>query len=132
MRYIDDIQCAAARIVEAVRERAKKNGNPDGKFDSFHIRRGDFQYKKTRVSAKEILNVAKDQIPQHSTVYVATDERKKDFFREMKSYWDVVYLDDYMHLLEGIDKNLFGMVDQLVASRGRYFFGCWFSTFSGE
>jgi hypothetical protein len=24
-----------------------------------------------------------------------------------------------------------GMVDVLVASRGRYFIGCWFSTFTG-
>ena len=25
----------------------------------------------------------------------------------------------------------FGMIDQLVAQRGRSFFGCWFSTFTG-
>ena len=41
--YIDEIQCAAARIVAKVREHARKRdpvGNPDGIFDSFHIRRG--------------------------------------------------------------------------------------------
>jgi len=27
--------------------------------------------------------------------------------------------------------NYYGMIDQLVASRGRLFFGCWFSTFTG-
>ena len=27
--------------------------------------------------------------------------------------------------------NYYGMIDQLVASRGRVFFGCWFSTFTG-
>lgn len=27
--------------------------------------------------------------------------------------------------------NYFGMIDQLVASRGKIFFGCWFSTFTG-
>lgn len=27
--------------------------------------------------------------------------------------------------------NYFGMIDQLVSSRGKIFFGCWFSTFTG-
>lgn len=133
VRYTDDIQCAAARIVAAVREDARKHGNanPGGEFDSFHIRRGDFQYKKTRVDAKDILEVARDQIPRGTTVYVATDERKKEFFQDMESYWNVLYMDNYIHLLEGVDKNNFGMIDQLVSSRGRLFFGCWFSTFTG-
>jgi hypothetical protein len=40
-------------------------------------------------------------------------------------------LDDFPDLLEGVNTNYFGMVDQLIASRGRIFFGCWFSTFTG-
>ena len=43
MRYSDEIQCAAARIVAALRKRARDRdpkGNPDGDYDSFHIRRG--------------------------------------------------------------------------------------------
>ncbi|KAL3937356.1 MAG: hypothetical protein SGBAC_007523 [Bacillariaceae sp.] len=133
VRYIDDIQCAAARIVAAVREDARKkiSNNPDGIFDSFHIRRGDFQYKKTRVEAMEILKAAKDEIPEGTFVYVATDERDKKFFADMEGYWNVVYMDNYMHLLDGVNKNFFGMIDQLVSSRGRTFFGCWFSTFTG-
>jgi hypothetical protein len=132
VRYIDDIQCAAARIVAAVREHARKKGtSTEGDFDSFHIRRGDFQYKKTRVDAKDILRVAQDQIPRGTTVYVATDEREKSFFKDMEEYWDVLYMDYFMNQLEGVDKNYFGMIDQLVSSRGRTFFGCWFSTFTG-
>lgn len=42
LRYIDEIQCAAARIVHGMRQISKKNGN-GGVFDTFHIRRGDFQ-----------------------------------------------------------------------------------------
>lgn len=37
MRYNDDIQCAAARLVHAMRQKARENdpkGNPDGIFDS--------------------------------------------------------------------------------------------------
>lgn len=48
VRYVDTIQCAAARVVQAVRERARKNpaakDNLNGDYDAFHIRRGDFQY----------------------------------------------------------------------------------------
>ena len=53
LRYIDEIVCAAGRVVEAVRLRSSSNGTTtgggggDGVFDSMHIRRGDFQYKKT-------------------------------------------------------------------------------------
>lgn len=130
VRYIDEIQCAAARIVHAVRQRSQQKGM-DGIYDSFHIRRGDFQYKKTRVSAQVIYDMAHNEIPDGTLVYVATDERNKDFFQDMAHHWDLVYLDDYVHLLPGIDTNFYGMIDQLVASRGRTFFGCWFSTFTG-
>ena len=41
VRYLDEIVCAAARIVKAVRERSASKNN-DGKFDTFHVRRGDF------------------------------------------------------------------------------------------
>ena len=37
LRYIDEIMCAGARVVEAVRERAKDKG---GMFDTMHVRRG--------------------------------------------------------------------------------------------
>jgi hypothetical protein len=131
VRYIDEVQCAAARVAEAVRAHSQQSNN-NGIYDSFHIRRGDFQYKKTRVAASEILGQSKDEIPPGTTVYVGTDERNKEFFKDFKDYgWDVLFLDDFMPLLEGVNKNYYGMIDQLVASRGRTFFGCWFSTFTG-
>jgi hypothetical protein len=37
LRYIDEIMCAAARVVQAVRQRSK---HEDGLFDSMHVRRG--------------------------------------------------------------------------------------------
>lgn len=129
VRYTDDVQCAAARVIEAIRKHSKEKGN-GGVYDAFHIRRGDFQYKKTRVEATVILDASRDQIPKGSTVYVGTDERRKDFFQAMTTYWDVLFLDDFKDLLGGIDKTHFGMIDQLVTSKGRTFFGCWFSTFT--
>jgi GDP-fucose protein O-fucosyltransferase len=118
--------------VAAVRDHARKKdpeNNPEGVFDAFHIRRGDFQYKATRVDAKEILKMAQKKIPEGATVFIATDERDKSFFQPMRDHYDVLFLDDvHDEALIGINTNFYGMIDQLVTTRSRIFYGCWFST----
>lgn len=132
MRYMDEIQCAAARVVEKVRERSRQfNPDMNGAFDTFHIRRGDFQFKTTRISADEILANSKEVLNLKKTIFIATDERDKKFFKPMTDLYDVVFLDDFMHVLAGVNTNYFGMIDQLVAAKGDIFVGCWFSTFTG-
>jgi hypothetical protein len=132
VRYVDEIQCAAARVVQAVRERARERdpSNVEGHFDAFHIRRGEFQYKRTRLSASQIYDISKDKIPEGATVFIATDERRRAFFADMASHYDLVFLGDYKHLIGNLNSNFYGMADQLIASRSRVFFGCWFSTFT--
>jgi hypothetical protein len=134
LRYSDEIQCAAARVVAALRERARKKdptGNPDGEFDSMHIRRGDFQYKETQITAEEIYKNSKDEMKEGGVVFVATDHQGKPFFKPLAEKYDLVFLKDFQKELEGVNTNYFGMIDQIVASRGRVFFGCYQSTFSG-
>ena len=133
-RYLDEIQCAAARVVEAIRKRARERdtqGNPNGDFDSFHVRRGDFQFKHTRVDADVLYENSADKLSKGATLFIATDERKKEFFKPLTEYYDVVYLDDFKDLIKGINTNYYGMLDQLIAARGRVFFGTWHSTFTG-
>ena len=72
LRYIDEIICAAARVVKAVRARSKSK---DGLFDSMHVRRGDFQYKGTRLEADELIKKSKDKLEEGGLVYIATDEK---------------------------------------------------------
>jgi hypothetical protein len=62
---------------------------------------------------------------------MATDERNKSFFKDLADHYDIVYLDDFAPLLKGVNTNFYGMIDQLITSRSRVFFGCWFSTFTG-
>lgn len=133
IRYKDEIQCAAARVVQALRNRSRRGGDPEGQFESFHIRRGDFaqQFKVAFVSADSIYDISKSELQSNATVYVATDERNRSYFNPLIEHYDVVFLDDFTDQLEGIDTSFYGMVDQLVASRGRAFFGCWYSTFTG-
>jgi hypothetical protein len=131
LRYSDEIQCAAARVVAAIRERVRKRGNPNGEFDSMHIRRGDFQYKSTQISIDEIIANVKDDLTEKETVFVATDHVGEPFFKPLREKYDIVMLKDFKKELEGVNTNYFGMIDQLVASRGRIFFGCYHSTFTG-
>lgn len=130
LRYIDEIQCAAARVVNAVREESQKNGDKRV-YDSFHIRRGDFQYKNTRVEADVIYENVRDMFVENSTVFVATDERNMTFFEPLRKHYKLYFLHDFHHLLKGVNKNYYGMLDQLVASRGRLFAGSYYSTFTG-
>lgn len=132
LRYKDEIQCAAARIVTAMRDISRKNGN-DGIFDTFHIRRGDFLdfFKKTRTTGNEIVNTTWDVLEANSTIYIATDERDKTFFEPFRKRYKIYFMDDFKDMLEGVNTNYYGMIDQLVASRGRTFIGTFFSTFTG-
>jgi len=132
LHYTDEIQCAAARIVEKVRKHVSKRTNGTStEFDTFHVRRGDFQFKTTRIEIDEIIENTRQYLTPGSTIFIATDERQKQFFKPMKELYDLLFLDDFKSELQGVNSNYYGMIDQLVASRGRLFFGCWFSTFTG-
>mmetsp|Transcript_4344 Transcript_4344/g.6371 ORF Transcript_4344/g.6371 Transcript_4344/m.6371 type:complete len:621 (-) Transcript_4344:121-1983(-) len=133
IRYVDEIVCAAARVVHAVREKAAEivSNNPDGLYNSFHVRRGDFQYKLTRISADKLYEQSKDELTEGSVLYIATDERDKSFFNPLKEHYRVFFMDDFKDLIQDINPNYYGMLDQLVAYKGDIFFGTWFSTLTG-
>jgi hypothetical protein len=78
----------------------------------------------------KILTMSQPEIKPGSTVYVATDEKDRRFFDPLGTQYKLFFLDDFKHLLHGFNTNKYGMLDQLVAARGRVFFGCWFSTVS--
>ena len=97
------------------------------------VRRGDLQYKKVKISAEEWNKNLNDTWKENEIIYIATDERNKTFFDPIKEHHDVKFLDDYWDMagLGDLDPNYMGMIDTIVASRGRVFGGTWFSTFSG-
>ena len=132
LRYLDELQCAAARVVQAIRQKSYSNNeNSGGEFDSMHIRRGDFQFKQTRLDADEVYANSKDVLADGGVLYIATDERDKDFFKPFRDNYEVYFLDDFKHLFKGLNTNYYGMLDQLIVSRGRVFVGTYYSTFSG-
>ena len=122
IRYLDEIMCAAARVANAVREKAKSNPNGleknlNGEFDALHVRRGDFQYKKTRLEADELLQRTLTKIEKGTTLFIATDERQTSFFDPFKEHYSIYFLDDFKHLLKDINTNHFGMIGKPL----RYF-----------
>jgi len=135
VRYSDEIACAAARVVAKLREKARNNrkmgDNIHGIFDSMHVRRGDFlkvYHNTADLDATELYKYSSDELSEGSTLFIATDERKKSFFDPLKKHYEVFFLDDFRSELIGLNSHFFGMVDQLVASRGRIFFGTFHST----
>lgn len=141
LRYKDEVQCAAARVIEALHQEQrqqqslaqKASGRIEG-FYSMHVRRGDFT--KAYPSAAVNVKVMYDQnirlsFEENRTIYIATDEKDTTFFDPLRQHYRIRSLNDYTHLLEGLNSEHFGMIDQLVAAAGTRFFGTYYSTFSG-
>ena len=65
-------------------------------------------------------------------IYICTDETDRDFFEPLRSRYRLKFLSDYNELagLDYLDPNFTGMVDVIIASRGREFVGTYFSSFS--
>jgi hypothetical protein len=135
LRFSDIIQCAAARIVEGIREIATKVGdgnNDHGSFDTMHVRREDFKglnvYKDGVVEPDQI--VTEQYFEPQRTVYIATDENDKAFFEPLHQHHTILFLHDFDHLIKDIDPNYYGLIEQLVCAKGDKFVGTYYSTFS--
>jgi len=129
LRYADEIQCAAARIVNALRTTELENGR-DGTFDSLHLRRQDFTTVFSLVSSKSDDILSEKYLKENRTVYVATDETNSSWFDPLRTFNHLYFLDNFTHLIEGVDPSLFGLIEQMVVARGDVFVGTYYSTFS--
>eukprot|EP00606_Chrysophyceae_sp_TOSAG23-5_P000226 GSChrysophyteH2.ASY1.ANO1.1631.1 assembled CDS len=75
LHYHDDIFCAAGKIIRLIHEEAASlsQNAPLQKHHStyiaYHIRRGDFQYKDTRITAEEVYSNTKHLLhPQRTSI----------------------------------------------------------------
>ena len=128
LHYNDDIYCSAGKILKQLRIDAGDSG-----FSTLHIRRGDFQYKETRLDAEQWYNNTKEIWKPGELLYIATDERNRTWFDPIKKHHPIKFLNDYWDIakLGDIDDTFLGMIDTIIASQGRTFSGTWHSTFSG-
>ena len=116
LRYVDHLMCAAARVIEAVRDHAKRSGlhrnisheyDVEGAYDGMHVRRGDFlkQFPPTQKSAEKLYELS-PMLTKGATLYVATDERNKTFFDVFRKDYDLVFLDDFLHLIPDVSTDV--------------------------
>lgn len=103
-----------------------------GGFSALHIRRGDFQFSKQKISAEEWWENTQEVWLPNEILYIATDEKDRTFFDPIKEHRTIRFLSDYWDEagLDDVDPNYIGMIETIIASRGRAFAGTWFSTFT--
>ena len=141
LRYNDEIQCAASRVINLLRQEknpTKLNSHDEGVFDAIHVHRGDLETlpngDKMLLPAEEIVKVIQSKVSntKNSTLYISTDVENLSFFDPLKDIYENVYfLNDIVPLIKGVDRNQLGMIEQIVASRSQNFFGTHSSSFSG-
>ena len=127
IRYHKDIVALAERALESP---ALAGGN----FAALHVRRGDFQYEKTQITAHEILQHIRALLEPGQTIYLATDEPEGAFFDVLREEFHVVTFD---RLLEEVAKKTpdhwRGIVETLIcAGAPGPFVGTRLSTFSAR
>ena len=104
-----------------------------GGYSSLHVRRDDLQFKDAVISEDRWWDNTKEIYQEKEILYIATDEKNKRFFDNFAASHDLRFLDDYWDALDlgSFEKEYLGMIDAIVASRGRAFVGTYFSTFTG-
>ena len=156
LHYHDDIFCAAGRAVAVLHKLSASinnippqetsnqdpitlggNTNIGPTYFAYHIRRGDFQYKHTKLSAEQIYNNTKHLFPPGVTrlLYISTDETQKSFFNVFREHFHVVFLHDILDNARlgdaHLNQNHIGMVEQVICANAHTFVGTPLSTFTG-
>ncbi|CAM9872699.1 unnamed protein product [Scytosiphon promiscuus] len=129
LHYPEEVYCKASQIISLLRQE-----DPSGDFSTFHVRRNDFlgMYKMVNIPLGQIIANSLDHLEKGEVVYVATDETDLSVFEPFKEHIQVKFLKDYYERagVSELNPNLIGMLDQIIASHGRTFTGCWLSTFT--
>lgn len=104
-------------------------------YVAYHIRRGDFQQKFTRLPAEEIVRLTEHLVPDRANrlLYIATDECNRSFFEPfVRAFKKVVYLSDYEARtnISSLNRNYVGMIEQVVCANAYTFIGTPLSTFT--
>ena len=155
LHYHDEIFCAASKVLRLIHmDAALVSGQPiprtennqtlggdtneGASFFAFHIRRGDFQFKETRLPANQIWESSKHLLDVKTPnnvklIYIATDEKDKNFFAPFKNGFEVRFLENYYEKagLNDLNQNHIGMIEQIVCANAHTFIGTPRSTFTG-
>ena len=98
-----------------------------------------FCSQETRLSAESIWENTRHLLDEHETpnnvrmIYIATDEKDKNFFGPFKQGYEVRFLEHYYEEanLSELNQNHIGMIEQIVCANAHTFIGTPRSTFTG-
>ena len=105
-----------------------------GRYNAVHVRRNEFQFKEVWIPMKEVAENVQNLLSPDMPLFIATDVKEKSEFEEFKSVYrnQVLFLSDFDTMLEGINVNWFGMIDQVICTAAERFVGTDLSTFSAN
>ena len=101
-----------------------------GDYNSIHVRRNDFLSTRPETSTSQIdtlLDDISDRIPNNTPLFIATDEKDKSLFDNLRSKYELYFLDDFYQNLQKYEALI---LDQIICSESNIFLGSKFSTFS--
>ena len=119
------------RLAERAMAQPPLAGEP---FSSMHLRRGDFQYRETRIGPHEILRHVEKLVPAGATLYLATEETNAEFLGPFQERFRVVRFENLaQEVIACTPPHWIGIVETLLAAAapGR-FIGTRLSTFSAR
>jgi hypothetical protein len=124
-----------AEVGKGLEQEDVRSGRVLPQYVAFHIRRGDFQQKHTRLPAEQIVELTNHLVKdKHKKVaYISTDEGNRSFFEPfIRTYGAVYFLGDLKNgtNIDEINQNYVGMIEQVVCANADVFIGTPLSTFT--
>lgn len=127
VHYREDIFIQAKKIIDYI---LQQNSNT---YYSIHIRRSDFchHYRSVCVPIQNLFDNINKIFPIGSNLYIATDITDRNELKILSDHYNIILFNDVQHLLDSsIKEELFGLIEQIICSRGIKFSGTQLSTFS--
>ena len=104
----------------------------DKEYYSIHVRKNDFQYKDLHIPCETIYENIKDEIPENSKLYIATDHKDQEFFKPLSDKYEVYFYEDLLKKYPHVDiqYNWIPIIEKLICTRSKTFIGTKLSTLS--
>ena len=101
-----------------------------GLFNAIHVRRGDFKITRPNMykSFDDIPKYLESNLKNSNLpLFIATDEKDKSIFNNLRDAYDIHFLNDYLDGLNSLESTIY---DQIIPSYAEQFLGSKMSTYS--
>lgn len=104
-----------------------------GSYCAVHVRRNDFiaQYPWQSMSADRILHNLRMRVPAGNRLYVASDERDRNFFAGWRTHYELCLIEDLPSLTSSdLSGPMIACIEQMICAFAETFIGTKLSTYS--